>query len=202
SAAKLSYRWGIRPWLFRIRSPQASHEDILTLLAQLDNAPPAIFQAIQRLAFPKQEVHIGGVTLPYPVMLAAGFVKGVGFADENAALASTENIIPGWRTMPALVGAVEFGSFTRWPRLGNSGTVIWRDVTTQSTQNRIGLKNPGAKAAAAFLVDKTIPGLYGINVAVSPGVSDPDQEQNEVLETLAAFASLRQIGRASCRERV
>ena len=62
-------------------------------------------------------------------MLAAGFVKGVGFPDEDAALMAVEsgrNVMPGWASVPALCGLVEFGSFTRWPRLGNPGTVVWR----------------------------------------------------------------------------
>jgi dihydroorotate dehydrogenase len=126
------------------------------------------------------------------MILAAGFVKGTGFADEQAALLAVErgdNIIPGWRTMPALVGQVEFGSFTRWPRLGNPGTVIWRDTTTLSTQNRVGLKNPGAAAAAAFLArhKAAIPPVFGINIAVSPGVSDPAQETQEAVESFDHF---------------
>ena len=42
------------------------------------------------------------------------------------------------------------------------------DPATRSTQNRVGLKNPGAQAAAAFLArNKTqLPTTYGINIAV------------------------------------
>ena len=133
---------------------------------------------------------VGGVRLRHPLILAAGFVKGAGFANEIAAVdAVRRNIIPGWRTMPLLVGAVEFGSFTRYPRLGNPGVVLWRDPTTHSTQNRVGLKNPGALAAAEFLAQRRryLPPIFGINVAVSPGVTDPDQECREVLESLSAF---------------
>jgi dihydroorotate dehydrogenase len=88
-----------------------------------------------------------------------------------------------------LVGLVEFGSFTRHPRMGNAGTVIWRDAKTRSTQNRVGLKNPGAMAAAAFLAKHRadLPAQYGINIAVSPGVIDGDQEEAEVLEAVSAF---------------
>jgi len=129
-------------------------------------------------------------------------VKGRGFHDEATALRavdSGENIIPGWRSVPALVGLVEFGSFTRWPRLGNPGTVIWRDESTRSTQNRVGLKNPGAQAAAAFLARHAaaaaflarhaadLPPVYGLNIAVSPGVTDPAQELDEVLTSLSFF---------------
>jgi len=89
------------------------------------------------------------------------------------------------------VGLVEFGSFTRWPRPGNPGVVTWRDVPTRSTQNRIGLRNPGARAAAAFLGARRamLPRQYGINIAVSPGVSDPAQQIDEVLASLDAFVA-------------
>ncbi len=135
-----------------------------------------------------------GSTHLSPLTLAAGFVKGRGFADEDEALRAVEageNIIPGWRAMPALVGAVEFGSFTRYPRLGNSGAILWRDPATRSTQNRIGLRNPGARAAARFLArhraDFPWYIRYGINIAVSPGVSDEAQEIAEVYESMSLF---------------
>ena len=100
------------------------------------------------------------------------------------------NIIPGWRSMPLLVGAVEFGSFTRCPRLGNTGTVLWRDEPTHSTQNRIGLKNPGALASAEFfaLHLEQLPPVFGINIAVSPGVVDPAQMNREILEATGGIS--------------
>ncbi len=148
--------------------------------------------AARSLTQPLTTVQVGGVTLESPVMLAAGLVKGDGFATEQAALDAVDsgwNIIPGWRSVPRLVGVVEFGSFTRWPRQGNPGTVVWRDVPARSTQNRIGLRNPGVRAAAAFLGahQDALPRQFGINLAVSPGVSDPDQQTGEVLESLAMF---------------
>ena len=99
------------------------------------------------------------------------------------------NIIPGWRIIPALVGPVEFGSFTRHPRLGNEGTVLWRHAESQSTQNRVGLRNPGARAAALFLGNRRsrLPKTFGINIAVSPGVDDIEQQTRDVLESLDFF---------------
>jgi len=99
------------------------------------------------------------------------------------------NIIPGWRSVPKLLGVVEFGSFTRHPRLGNPGTVIWRDPRTHSTQNRVGLRNPGAEAAAAFLQRNitALPLVFGINIAASPGVDDDEQAAQEVAEAVHAF---------------
>lgn len=178
---------GLRPLIFT-RSAHQAHEDVLKLLARLDRLP--VHPTLYRLIFPKMPVKTGGVHLPHPAILAAGFVKGAGFHNEQHAIdavAKGQNIIPGWRTMPALVGPVEFGSYTRWPRKGNFGTVIWRNAATRSTQNRVGLKNPGARAAAMFLAGRPLPAVFGVNIAVSPGVDDPEQEQQDVLESIAFF---------------
>ena len=67
---------------------------------------------------------------------------------------------------------------------------MWRDEETRSTQNRVGLRNPGARAAAAFPRErggKSCRPEYGINIAVSPGVDDIDQQERELLEALAYF---------------
>lgn len=193
NAYDLGYERLARPILFR-RSAQDAHERMLRLLARLDGAPgaAAALGGLHALAVERRPVTVGGVALPSPLILAAGFVKGHGFADEAAAYAAVErgeNVMPGWRTIPRLVGPVEFGSFTRWPRLGNPGVVVWRHPEARATQNRVGLRNPGARAAAAFLARHApdLPEVYGINIAVSPGVSDPAQEQREVIESVAAF---------------
>ena len=191
---RLAYGGLLRPLIFR-RSAQQAHHDMLRLLRRADALAAALdplLGAAHGLAFPRGTFHAGGVALDSPLILAAGLVKGDGFPSEEAALAAVQsgaNIIPGWRSAPRLVGPVEFGSFTRWPRLGNPGTVVWRDIPTRSTQNRIGLRNPGARAAAAFLSARRdrLPPIYGINIAVSPGVEDVDQQTGEVLEALAAF---------------
>ncbi len=182
----------IRGTLFK-RPAQIWHERILDTLTQADNSNLAclIAQVVHYLSFKKHKIDRGGVHLEHPFILAAGFVKGHGFASENEALQAVEagiNIIPGWKSMPHLVGLVEFGSFTRQPRLGNTGTVMWRDVKTQSTQNRIGLKNPGVEAAAEFMLKHVIdlPHTFGINIAVSPGVDDA-QAVIDVKDSIRAF---------------
>ncbi|NWG16966.1 MAG: hypothetical protein HXY41_10050 [Chloroflexi bacterium] len=183
----------IRRLIFR-SSAQQAHRQMLHLLAALDRSPLlcGLLAAIRRLAFAEQQRSVGGVMLATPLVLAAGLVKGEGFDTEDAACAAVargENIIPGWRTMPRLVGPVEFGSFTRHPRLGNPGIVVWRDETTHSTQNRVGLRNPGAVAAAAFLARHrpNLPACFGINIAVSPGVTDLDRQVVEVTESFRVF---------------
>lgn len=183
----------IRLWVFR-QSAQDAHENMLRLLAKFDDSSIAqgLLKRVYAISFPYQPIQVGGVWLDHPFILAAGFVKGMGFETENDALNAVKagkNIIQGWRSMPALVGAVEFGSYTRYPRIGNTGTVIWRDEKTQSTQNRVGLKNTGAIAGATFLSKQRhlLPNIFGINIAVSPSVTDSAQEKHEVLESIEAF---------------
>lgn len=188
-----AYRMIARPLIFR-RSPAAAHEDALRALACADATPLllAMLNGLRRAALPRCPVSVGGVDLSWPLMVAAGFVKGMGFDDERAALGAVkrgDNIMPGWSSLPALVGPVEFGSFTRLPRLGNAGTVLWREPASRSLQNRIGLKNPGARAAADFLAARRdrLPPAFGINIAPMPGITDFDQERADILDSLKLF---------------
>lgn len=183
----------IRPLIYRLDAMTA-HAYALKLLMWLDSTPLFLYmiRLTAHTAAPRHEQTVGGVTLPYPIMLAAGLVKGTGYSSEEEALKAVnagENIIPGWRSMPTLVGAVEFGSYTRYPRVGNSGTVLWRLDNGLSLQNRVGLKNPGAQAAAAFLARKHVhlPPVFGLNIAVSPGLDDSAQEAREFVDSLHLF---------------
>ena len=182
-----------RPLMFA-GTAQAAHERALTLLGRADASPalPPLLDLVRRRSFDARTWQVGGVALPRRLILAAGMVKGHGFETEDEALYAVMggvNIMPGWRTLPRLVGPVEFGSFTRWPRVGNPGVVIWRDTASGSTHNRVGLRNPGARAAAAFLsmYRHDLPPVFGINIAVSPGVTDPAQTGAEADEALACF---------------
>ncbi|MBC8170604.1 MAG: hypothetical protein H7X77_02995 [Anaerolineae bacterium] len=187
---RLAYRHLVRPLTFTMDA-QTAHSRTMDALCYFDEHTELV-ETVHRLTFREVPTRSGGVELKSPLMLAAGFVKGAGFTTEAEALAAVragQNIIPGWRSMPALVGAVEFGSFTRYPRMGNPGVVLWRDATTRSTQNRIGLKNPGAVAAAEFLAARPLPEIFGINIAVSPGITDLAQEHQEAVEAVDAFLS-------------
>lgn len=175
-------------------SAQRAHEAVIGSLRVLDRAPLAydLSGAAREAASPAQGIEAGGVSLSQALVLAAGLVKGDGFPSEDDALRavkSKRNIVPGWRVVPALLGPVEYGSFTRFPRLGNSGTVLWRRESSRSLQNRVGLKNPGARAAAMFLGMRKaqLPDEFGINIAVSPGVDDINQQEREVIESLEFF---------------
>jgi dihydroorotate dehydrogenase len=173
---------------------QLAHDRTVELLRRADGFAPAasLARLANRLAFPDRPTLVGGVSLPHPMILAAGLIKGDGFGTEGealAAVAARRNIVPGWRALPALVGPVELGSFTLRPRVGNAGRVVWRDRAARSMQNRVGLRNPGARAAAAFLRSKAqqMPARWGVNIAVSPGVDDPERSADEIVEAAAVF---------------
>ena len=185
-AIDMFYERVLRP-LFFLQQPDNAHATMIRALALLDALPFLARLLSGRAA--QTPVVAGGVTLPSHVMIAAGLVKGRGFEDEKSALegAKRENIIAGWRSIPLLSGAVEFGSYTRYPRMGNSGVVMWRDPATRSTQNRVGLRNPGARAASEFLSKRRIPGVFGISIATTPGEPDPAVQAQHVAESVELF---------------
>ncbi|MDD9954674.1 MAG: hypothetical protein OXP68_00450 [Anaerolineaceae bacterium] len=186
----------LRPLLF-LNSPQRAHERAMALLSWMDRSETTISLAsrIHRSCFPRldsPQTEVGGVRFGQPLILAAGMVKGPGFVTEQDALAAVEkgdNLLPGWRSLPALLGPVEFGSFTRWPREGNAGAVLWRDSGTRTTRNRVGLRNPGARAAARFLglQRDQWPETWGVNIATSPAIDDVGRQGDELLESIGFF---------------
>lgn len=156
------------------------------------SALAALARLANRAAFPRQPLRVGSVELPHPIILAAGLVKGDGFADEGTALEAVRqqrDIVPGWSSAPALLGPVEFGSYTRHPRLGEPGRVLWRDRATRSMQNRVGLRNPGARAAAAHLARHAtrLPAVWGLNLAVSPGLETDAQRGEDIAAAVRSF---------------
>ena len=179
----------------------SAHDRTISLMRALDGLAPAVAaaQVVAEAALPKQPVFVGGVHLPYPTILAAGLIKGDGFATEDEALAavrSGRDIVPGWRSAAAVVGPVELGSYTRYPRRGHEGRVLWRDSAAGWMQNRVGLRNPGARAAAAYLARHAgdLPPTWGLNLAVSPGQTDAARSRAELVEAaqlfIEAFAGL------------
>jgi dihydroorotate dehydrogenase len=160
----------------------------MRLLRRADASPTLLelAGAVRRATFPTLPTSVGGVALPQPIIVAAGLVKGEGFATEDEALAAARRgrrIVPGWRSLLALVGAVEIGSITRWPRLGNPRPVLWRDEAARSMQNHVGLRNPGAAAAAAHLArGRPQRGVFGVNLAPTPGVDDVERAASELAE--------------------
>ena len=188
---KRVFRWLI----FRIPAQQGHDWARRLLLNAFDRIPglDRLCAALHQALFTREAIEVGGARLSQSLILAAGALKGWGFPDEAAALAAAKrdsrNVIAGWRIVPALLGPVEFGSFTRHPRLGNAGTVVWRQPATRSTQNRIGLRNPGARAAARFLGARRqqLPAEFGINIAATPELHDSERQQRDILESLDFF---------------
>lgn len=174
------------------RSADDAHRLVIRRLGELDRRQ-ALCRAVARYrARFDSPAQVGRVRLGSPLILAAGLVKGEGFATEEAArraVGEGRNIIPGWRSVPALVGPVEMGSFTPLPRLGNPGQVLWRDTKGRNLLNRVGLRNPGAAAAAAFLAGRSdsLPDVYGISIASDPDQRDPVRRDTEVAQAVSRF---------------
>jgi dihydroorotate dehydrogenase len=179
-----------------VRGPDAAvgHARTIRMLRRADASTTLVglARSIGRMAFPARPTSVGGVRLPHPLIVAAGLVKGDGFATTEEALAAVaqrRDIVPGWRSLPALVGAVELGSFTPQPRPGNRGRVHWRHEQERSMQNRVGLRNPGAAAASAFLAGmaEELPPTWGLNLAPSPGVDGSAQAAEELTQAAGSF---------------
>lgn len=153
----LIYRRIIRPLLF-LQSAETAHRRWIDLLQWLDDHrwTRPVLERIHDLSFENQPVECGGVTLPYPFILAAGMIKSRWLFN-----------IPGLYSLPFLVGPVELGSFTINPRLGNPGKTIWRSRQGQSIRNSVGLKNAGVKMVTEILstTRHCLPETYGISFA-------------------------------------
>ena len=185
--------YGVLRQLLFTRSADDAHRLVVRRLGALDRRPGLCRAAARYRARSDSPAQVGRVRLGSPLILAAGLVKGEGFATEEAArraVAEGRNIIAGWRSVPALLGPVEMGSFTPLPRLGNPGQVLWRDTKGRSLLNRVGLRNPGAAAAAAFLAERSdsLPEVYGISIASDPDQTDPIRRDAEVARAVSRFA--------------
>ncbi len=189
----------LRYVLFRLQA-NTSHELVHDLLERWDDSTflQICLRRLGRFLHPAAPVRVGGVDLPQPFILAAGWCKGQGYDNEVRALAFVirdGNLLPGWRTLPSLVGPVEFGSYTRWPRQGNQGRTMWRYPAAEGLGNRVGLRNPGIRAVASFLAlhRDLLPETWGLNLAGSPGVDDPKVLRSEAIESLAYLEDARII---------
>ena len=176
---------------FLLLPPRRSHRLMEQSLAYLDSHPRCLGLA-NRLGLARQlspPIQVGRLSLPGPLMLAAGLVKGTGFASETEALQAVSqgrNIMPGWRAVPAIAGPVEFGSFTPQPRMGNREPTLWRDRRNTTLYNRVGLRNPGIAAATAFLANHAdqLPHCWGVSLAPDP----EEANQQQRLDSLAKAA--------------
>lgn len=196
----VSFKLAARETLYRVlrrylfaRSADDAHQLVMARLGALDNRPVMCDIAARVWGHSvTSRTSVGRVSLDTPLVLAAGLIKGVGFATEDEAMGAVEkghNIMPGWRSVPTMIGPVEMGSFTPRPRLGNDGQVLWRDTKRRNLENRMGLPNPGAVAAASFLGKHSehLPDVYGISIASDPDQTDADLRWKEVAEAVHSF---------------
>lgn len=125
----------LRPLLFALPAETAHDLTLLLLrLAQRVALPLVRLLGARPAACLQQE--LWGLTFPGPVGLAAGL-------DKNAAL------VPLFRALG--FGAVEVGSVTARPALGNPRPRVFRLPADRALINRMGLPNVGAAAVAARL---------------------------------------------------
>lgn len=140
-----------RPALFRL-DPETVHDRIARALAVISDQPELV-NALHRFApepDPRLAVQIFGQTLPLPLGIAAGF-------DKNAVV------------FPALLalgfGAVETGTVTPLPQLGNPRPRVFRLPGDQALINRMGFPNLGTEAVVNNLVRLRQPNrLVGCNI--------------------------------------
>lgn len=117
-----------------------------------------------------EPVAIGRVMWPGPIGVGAGLVKNGIMLLDYAKRAH----------------AVEIGSITRHLREGNGGQVVWKYPEEKSLRHNAGMPNYGAEHLAEDLVkvqdQVTVP--WGINIAVSPGIFDPQEAAADIRGTI------------------
>ena len=87
-------------------------------------------------------------------------------------------------------GAVEFGSYTRQPRLGNSGPVVWRDDARRGARTTVsgcGTRAPRPPRPSSARDAPSSPAAWGVSLAVSPGVDDPDESAAQLRDAATSF---------------
>ena len=183
-----------RPAFFAL-PPEASHRLAMQLLAI-----PLPWERIGGAVHdPSLEVDLGGIRLPNPIGLAAGFDKACRHLDSLGRLG---------------FGHVVGGTVTRAPRTGNPRPRIVRDRARRAIVNSMGLPNPGADRAAANLrrsprtaprlasvadedrdaaigtVERLAPHVDGIELNASSPNAPWSHDPGHVGELLAAFRTV------------
>jgi dihydroorotate dehydrogenase len=115
-------------------------------------------------------ITIGRVVWPGPVGIGAGIIKGAEAFKDYAHRADS----------------VEVGSITKQMRRGNDGQTVWKYVEERGLRHFAGMPNPGAMTFAELFhqaqYEVDVP--WGMNVAVSPGITDPVRAAKDVGDTV------------------
>jgi dihydroorotate dehydrogenase len=106
---------------------------------------------------PFLEVRLGGLRLPNPIGLAAGF-------DKNAEVPEA--------MLAAGFGFVECGTATPLPQAGNPLPRLFRLEEDRAVINRLGFNNEGVEAMAVRLATRRPAGVVGANVGANKDSGD------------------------------
>ena len=136
----IPYRW-IKPLLFRL-DPECSHTIAMNCLS----------------FFPSQQHHLlkvnravtcMGLRFKHPVMLAAGFDKNADYLSALFRLGFS---------------AIEVGTVTPQPQVGNPKPRCFRVSESQAIVNRMGFNNRGVDDLVERLAGRQFDGLIGVNI--------------------------------------
>lgn len=159
------YKFGTR--IMRSIPPETAHR--ATIKALRIGLGPVITQS----ADPVLETHVGGLTLPNPIGLAAGFDKDAEVSDAMLA---------------AGFGYVECGSVTPRPQAGNPKPRLFRLSEDQAVINRMGFNNGGLTAFKKRLENRRAPrGIVGANLGAN---KDSDDRAGDYVTGLRALWGL------------
>jgi dihydroorotate dehydrogenase len=131
---------------------------------------------------PRLAVRVGGVEMPNPVGLAAGY-------DKNAV------------ALPALMaagfGSVEVGAATPRPQPGNPRPRLFRLTEDRAVINRFGFNNDGAAAITARLAARPPGGIVGLNLGANKDSPDRAADFAEVLARAGPFVDFATVNVSS-----
>lgn len=159
-----------RPALFKI-DPEVAHG------LMIKSMKAGVLKVCGKVASPKLEQKVFGLTFKNPIGLAAGF-------DKNAEVVG-----------PALdfgFGFVEVGTVTVKPQDGNPKPRIFRDPKNLAVINRMGFPNGGLEIFKQNIIayrQKTArDGLVGINIGMNKDQTDAAADYTALIKALEDYA--------------
>lgn len=153
------YRLFVKPLLFLLPAETAHRLAFFVLRVVL--GIPGLARLVRGLLLPRDpalQVRAFGLTFPNPVLLAAGFDKDARGVDALGALG---------------FGAVEIGTVTSEPQVGNPKPRLFRLPADRALLNRMGFNNDGAAAVGARL-SRPRNTLVGVNIGKTKRVAESE----------------------------